>query len=77
MSFENLPDELKEKARACKTPEDMLALAKEQGIELDDAQLEAVSGGNAWDGKCEEFVAPCQIICAETSKNPGRRTKLM
>ena len=31
MNFEDLSDELKAKAKACNTPEEMLALAKEEG----------------------------------------------
>ena len=34
-----------EKARSCHNSEELLALAKEEGIELTDEQLEAVSGG--------------------------------
>ena len=34
-----------EKARACKNAEELLELAKKEGIELTDEQLEAVSGG--------------------------------
>ena len=45
MKFDDLTDEQKEKARACKTPEDNLALAKDEGYELSDEELEAVSGG--------------------------------
>ena len=33
------------KAKACKSQEELLALAKEEGIELSDEQLEAVNGG--------------------------------
>ena len=51
MNFENLTEEQKKKAQACKTPEEMLALAREEGYELSDEQLEAVSGG--WD--CDGF----------------------
>ena len=50
MKFDDLTDEQKEKARACKTPEDNLALAKDEGYELSDEELEAVSGGwGCWD----------------------------
>lgn len=34
-----------EKVRKCKTNEEFLALAKEEGIELNDEQLAAVNGG--------------------------------
>ena len=33
------------KARACKSHEDLLALAKAEGVELTDEQLEAINGG--------------------------------
>ena len=46
MEFNDLTPEQQEQARACKTPEDVLSLAKEDGIELTEEQLEAVSGGS-------------------------------
>jgi len=45
MNFDDLTDEQKAKAKACKTPEEMLALAREEGYELTDEELEGVSGG--------------------------------
>ena len=45
MNYEDLTDEQKAKVQACKTPEEMLALAREEGYELSDEDLEAVSGG--------------------------------
>ena len=57
MNFVDLKDpELQERLKAAKTPEDILAIAKEEGFELTDAQLEAVSGGESW--YCEE-AGPC------------------
>ena len=44
----NLSPELREKARACKTPEEMLALAKAEGYKLSEEELAAVSGGGTW-----------------------------
>ena len=43
--LKGLSEEQIAKIKACKTQEEMLALAKEEGIELTDEQLEAVSGG--------------------------------
>ena len=48
MDFENLTDEQRKKARACKTPEDILALAKAEGYEISEEELEAVAGGGVW-----------------------------
>jgi len=53
VDFKDLTPEQQEKARACKTPEDVLALAKEDGIELTDEQLEAMAGG--WD-ECDTYT---------------------
>lgn len=44
--FAGLTEEQIEKVKACKTPEAILALAKEEGVELTGEQLEAVSGGS-------------------------------
>ena len=43
--FSNLTDEQIEKLYKCRSCEDILALAREEGIELSDEQLEAVNGG--------------------------------
>ena len=44
--YENLTDEQKEKAKKCKTMDEMMALAGEWGIELPDEMLDAVTGGS-------------------------------
>ena len=43
--FKGISEELINKAKACKNPEEIMALAKEEGIELTEEQLAAVSGG--------------------------------
>ena len=47
--FENLPEEIQAKAKDCKTPEEMLELAREEGYELSDAELSGIAGGLDWD----------------------------
>ena len=55
MNYEDLKDpELQEKLKSAKTPKDILALAKEEGFELDDDDLDSVSGGSFWD-VCNDY----------------------
>ena len=44
------------KIKACKSSEEILSLAKAEGVELNDEQLQAVSGGGCTDitPKCDE-----------------------
>lgn len=51
MDFKDLSPELREKAKACKTPEEMLALAKKEGCKLSDEEMEGIAGG--W--SCSSF----------------------
>ncbi|MBP3866248.1 MAG: Nif11 family protein [Eggerthellaceae bacterium] len=46
MDIKDMPDSIKERAKACETPEELLALAKEEGYELSEEELDAVSGGD-------------------------------
>lgn len=48
MEFKDLTPEQQEKIQACKTPDDLLAIAKEEGYELSDEELESLSGGDSW-----------------------------
>ena len=45
IDINSISPELREKAKACTSPEELLALAKKEGIKLNDRDLEAVSGG--------------------------------
>ena len=47
--FEGLTDEQKKAAKNLKTKEEALAFIKENNIELNPDQLEAISGGSCWD----------------------------
>ncbi|MBQ2070137.1 MAG: hypothetical protein II467_04325, partial [Bacilli bacterium] len=44
--LKGLSEEQIAKLKQCRSSEEMLKLAKEEGLELSDDQLEAVSGGN-------------------------------
>ena len=48
-SFDELTPEQMEKARACKSADDLIELAKTEGIELNDDQLDAIAGGSWYD----------------------------
>ena len=43
--YENLTDEQKEKAKACKNKDELMKLAGEWGVELPDEVVDAVAGG--------------------------------
>ena len=48
MELNNLSDEFKKKALACKNAQELFELAQAEGIELSNEQLAAVSGGFDW-----------------------------
>ena len=58
MEFDELSQELKDKAKACKTPEEVLALASEEGLALSDEELEEIAGGKSkWaHEQCDDFI---------------------
>ena len=60
MRFEDLTPDQQEKAKACKSVDELLAIAKEEGYELSDDELEAVSGGD-WD---------CWSVCSQLVDDP-------
>ena len=62
MNFDDLKNpELQEKLMGASTPEKLLAIAKEEGFELSDAELDGVSGGEFW---CDEQACPTYgVVC--------------
>lgn len=58
MEFTDLTEEQKAKARACQSREELLELAKSEGVELSDDQLDSVSGG-VWSCTDNEFAGNC------------------
>lgn len=72
LSFDELTPEQQEKARNCKTAEDVHALAEEEGYELSDNQLEGVAGGD----DCPDVTNPCcPYYCDERYNCAGRYKK--
>ena len=63
MEFKDITPEQKEQARACTTTEELLALAKKEGYELSDEELDAVSGGGFWDIKEHDFLPKDDYYC--------------
>ena len=71
MDLKDLTPEQMEKLKACKTGEEVLALAKAEGKELTDEQLEQVSGGE-WNDFMYEEKATC-LQCGKTSLRNAAR----
>ena len=46
--LEALTDEMRAKVQACENSEDLIDLAKSEGVELSDKQMEDISGGSGW-----------------------------
>lgn len=64
-SHNGLSDEVKAKLKGSETPDEILALAREEGYELSDEELKGISGG---------WGAPCPTRdwgCDADGHNPG------
>ncbi len=48
MDLKSLDPELRAKVKACSTPEEVFALAEEEGYTLTDEELAQISGGGLW-----------------------------
>jgi len=60
MDFKDLSPELREKAKACKTPEELLALAKAEGYKLSEEELGAIAGGGGWSNDNDCMLVQCR-----------------
>ena len=71
--LKGLSEEQIKKIEACKDSEEILNLAKAEGIELTDEQLEAVSGGGCLGGttKCPECGSKDVKETVEEYDTPG------
>ena len=59
MDIEKLDPTVKAKLKGCETPEEILALAQEEGYELSDSELEGISGGWGGGSCSEKAYDPC------------------
>ena len=57
--YENLSDEQKKKAKACKSIEEFAEFAGEEGIELPDDALDLIAGGLHDGGGCWDPSSHC------------------
>ena len=57
MEFEELTEEQKAALRQAKSPEEILELAKKDGVELSLEDLDAVSGDEAWNECSKDTVS--------------------
>ena len=65
MNFEDLKDpEFQEKLKSAATAEELVALAKSEGVELTDDQIEAIAGGqqNLWEQTHPDDCAKFNVI---------------
>jgi hypothetical protein len=65
MNFEDLKNpEFQEKLKNAQTPEELAALAKAEGVELSDEQLEIIAGG--WrEGDTWCIDVDCKLLACE------------
>lgn len=63
MNLNELTEAQKAKVMAVKTPEELLALAKDEGYELSDDELDGVTGG--WELPCVDDVPGCGSFTSE------------
>ena len=66
MDINDLAPELMEKAKACKTIEELEELARAEGIELSDEQLAGIAGGI-----CRSDCTLHGAICRKDSSSPN------
>jgi hypothetical protein len=67
--FSQVSDEVAEKARHCKTHEELMQLLKENNIELTERQMELVAGGGCNPLCDNDCTTHCGGTCATCGKN--------
>ena len=62
MNYKDLTEEQKSKIADAKGPEDILAMAREEGYELSDEELQSIAGGVKWSLWCSS--QQCYQVCS-------------
>ncbi|MBO7674755.1 MAG: Nif11-like leader peptide family natural product precursor [Atopobiaceae bacterium] len=62
MNIDNLDPELRDKAKDCKSREELYELAKNEGYEISAEELESISGGWGSDPNCSDYCFMDSII---------------
>ena len=57
MNFDELTEEQKEKFSKCKTLDEMLEQAQEEGFELSEEELDGIAGAG-WSTFCDDYTYP-------------------
>ena len=76
MNFDDLKNpELQKKLMSAKTPDEMVALVKERGVELTDEQMEKIAGGYEWTDTTQYYhtCGTCgrEVVWTESSGRPN------
>ena len=72
--YDSLTDEQKEKAKKCKTMDELVKLAAEEGVELPDEAIDAVAGGYIYFHKDNAPNIGWEIIDDTTGKTVNLRS---
>ena len=67
--LKGLTEEQIAKVKACKSQEEIMAMAKQEGVQLTDEQLEAVSGGGCGSSDSSKVCPHCGSKNTELSPN--------
>ena len=57
----DISPELREKAKECTSPEELLALAKKEGYKLSEEELGAIAGGGGWSNDNDCMTVKCNV----------------
>ena len=64
MQFDELKDPaLQERLKGCKSAAELVELIEAEGYELDDSQLESISGGSTWSCWSHDCGGYCPDLC--------------